>query len=58
MFTGTVPASVGLIALAYAPHNIYVVETILILTCAFKISAHCGFQVCTYIYSYSIYLCV
>ncbi|XP_075977492.1 putative inorganic phosphate cotransporter [Anticarsia gemmatalis] len=42
---GTIPAAIGLIALAYAPQDIYVVETILVLTCAFKISAHCGFQV-------------
>ncbi|XP_075977494.1 putative inorganic phosphate cotransporter [Anticarsia gemmatalis] len=42
---GMVPAGIGLIALAFAPRNIYVVETILILICAFKISAHSGFQV-------------
>ncbi|CAB3221231.1 unnamed protein product [Arctia plantaginis] len=47
---GNIPASIGLIALAYAPHNIYVVETILIITCAFKISSHCGFQVRTFFY--------
>ncbi|KAM3956045.1 putative inorganic phosphate cotransporter [Aphomia sociella] len=42
---GCVPASLGFIALAYAPNNIYVVETILILICAFNISSHVGFQV-------------
>ncbi|XP_059058447.1 putative inorganic phosphate cotransporter [Achroia grisella] len=42
---GCVPAAVLFIALAYAPSNIYVVETILVLICAFNISSHVGFQV-------------
>ncbi|KAH9630964.1 hypothetical protein HF086_013503 [Spodoptera exigua] len=42
---GNVPAAIGLIALAYAPKNMFVVEAILVFTCAFKISAHLGFQI-------------
>ncbi|XP_052747644.1 putative inorganic phosphate cotransporter [Galleria mellonella] len=42
---GCVPAALGLIALAYVPKNLYAVETILVFICAFKISAHVGFQV-------------
>uniref|UniRef100_A0A2A4JKI4 Major facilitator superfamily (MFS) profile domain-containing protein n=1 Tax=Heliothis virescens TaxID=7102 RepID=A0A2A4JKI4_HELVI len=42
---GNIPAAIGLIALAFAPKNIYVVESILVFTCAFKISAHLGFQI-------------
>ncbi|CAB3221233.1 unnamed protein product [Arctia plantaginis] len=42
---GNIPAGIGLIVLAYAPNDIYVVETILVIICIFKISAHCGFQI-------------
>ncbi|VVD04779.1 unnamed protein product [Leptidea sinapis] len=42
---GTIPAAIGLISLAYAPKNVYVVEIILIFICAFKISCSVGFQV-------------
>ncbi|XP_063891851.1 putative inorganic phosphate cotransporter [Helicoverpa armigera] len=42
---GNIPAAIGLISLAYAPKNIYIVEAILVFTCAFKIAAHLGFQV-------------
>ncbi|CAH0585968.1 unnamed protein product [Chrysodeixis includens] len=42
---GNIPAAIGLIALAFAPKNIYVVEAILVFTCGFKISAHLGFHV-------------
>ncbi|KAJ8721790.1 hypothetical protein PYW08_004192 [Mythimna loreyi] len=42
---GNVPAVIGLVALAFVPKNIYVVETILIIICAFKISAHSGFHI-------------
>ncbi|XP_053609697.1 putative inorganic phosphate cotransporter isoform X2 [Plodia interpunctella] len=40
---GCVGSSVGLIILAYAPQDIYVVETIMVILCGFKISAHYGF---------------
>ncbi|KOB65894.1 Sodium-dependent phosphate transporter, partial [Operophtera brumata] len=40
-----VPAALGLVILAFVPKNIYVVESILVVICAFKISAHMGFQV-------------
>ncbi|CAH0715893.1 unnamed protein product, partial [Brenthis ino] len=42
---GAISAAAGLIALAYAPKNIYVVETILIIICAMKVSTQVGFQV-------------
>ncbi|CAB3250918.1 unnamed protein product [Arctia plantaginis] len=42
---GYFPAGIGLIALAYVPRNIYFVETLLVLICVFKISAHCGYLV-------------
>ncbi|XP_072948721.1 putative inorganic phosphate cotransporter [Epargyreus clarus] len=42
---GSVPAAIGLIALAYAPKEIYIVETILIIICCFKISTQVGFQI-------------
>ncbi|KAJ0176885.1 hypothetical protein K1T71_008064 [Dendrolimus kikuchii] len=42
---GYVPAALGLIVLAYVPKNIYVVEIVLVIICAFKISSHLGFQV-------------
>ncbi|XP_035439752.1 putative inorganic phosphate cotransporter [Spodoptera frugiperda] len=42
---GNVPAALGLIALAYAPKDMLIVESILVFTCAFKISAHLGFQI-------------
>lgn len=56
-FAGHIPAGIGLIVLAYAPNDIYIVETILILICLFKISSHCGFHVRIAIYKYiSLYL--
>ncbi|KAM3956525.1 putative inorganic phosphate cotransporter [Aphomia sociella] len=42
---GCVPAAIGFVALTYIPKNVYVVEAILVFICAFKISAHVGFQV-------------
>ncbi|XP_063822970.1 putative inorganic phosphate cotransporter [Ostrinia nubilalis] len=40
-----VPAAIGFIALAYAPQNIYVVESILVIICCFKVAGHVGFHV-------------
>ncbi|RVE43970.1 hypothetical protein evm_011373 [Chilo suppressalis] len=40
-----IPSAIGLVALAYAPHNIYIVETILVLICSFKIASTVGFHV-------------
>ncbi|XP_032517399.2 putative inorganic phosphate cotransporter isoform X1 [Danaus plexippus] len=42
---GYFPAALGMIALAYLPKNIYIVETLLIIICSFSISAHVGFQI-------------
>ncbi|XP_028032799.1 putative inorganic phosphate cotransporter [Bombyx mandarina] len=42
---GCIPAAIGLISLAYVPQNIYIIETILVLVCAVKVSSHMGFQV-------------
>ncbi|XP_059058446.1 putative inorganic phosphate cotransporter [Achroia grisella] len=42
---GSVPASIGFIVLAYAPNNIYIVEVILVVICAFNIASHVGFKV-------------
>ncbi|XP_052747615.1 putative inorganic phosphate cotransporter [Galleria mellonella] len=42
---GCVPAALLFIALAYAPNDIYIVETLLVLICAFNIASHVGFQV-------------
>ncbi|XP_063384206.1 putative inorganic phosphate cotransporter [Cydia fagiglandana] len=42
---GCIPAAIGLISLAYVKKDIVVVETILVLTCAFKIAAHLGWHV-------------
>ncbi|XP_052741528.1 putative inorganic phosphate cotransporter [Bicyclus anynana] len=42
---GCVPAAVGLLALAYAPKNVYVVESLLVFICAFKIACSAGFHV-------------
>ncbi|CAG9786482.1 unnamed protein product [Diatraea saccharalis] len=42
---GCFPSAIGLIALAYAPKNIYIVESLLVLICAFKIASSVGFHV-------------
>ncbi|XP_045447860.1 putative inorganic phosphate cotransporter [Melitaea cinxia] len=42
---GSIPACIGLIALAYAPRNIYVVEALLIFICSFKIATNVGFTI-------------
>ncbi|GBP81774.1 Putative inorganic phosphate cotransporter [Eumeta japonica] len=38
------PPAFFLVMLALVPKNIYVVETLLVITCAMKISSHLGFQ--------------
>lgn len=45
LIKGNVPAAISVVVLAFAPKNIYVVETILVIICGFKISAHLGFHV-------------
>ncbi|KAL0883514.1 hypothetical protein ABMA27_016879 [Loxostege sticticalis] len=42
---GCVPAAIGFALLAFAPKNIYVIESILIVTCCFKVAASFGFLV-------------
>ncbi|KAJ2948841.1 hypothetical protein O0L34_g5767 [Tuta absoluta] len=42
---GCVPAAIGLVVLAFAPKNIVIVESILVIICAFKVSAHSGSMV-------------
>ncbi|CAH0398530.1 unnamed protein product [Chilo suppressalis] len=44
-WSACIPSAIGLVALAYAPHNIYIVETILVLICSFKIASTVGFHV-------------
>lgn len=56
IFTGSVLPAIGLVTLAYMPKNIYVVETILVLICATKVSSHMGFQVSILIYNYINFL--
>lgn len=55
-FSGNIPAAIGLIALAFAPKNIYIVESILVFTCSFKIAAHLGFQVRIHNFTFNAYL--
>ncbi|XP_049873010.1 putative inorganic phosphate cotransporter [Pectinophora gossypiella] len=42
---GGVPPAIGLVVLAYAPKDVYVIESILVFICAFKIAAHVGSMV-------------
>ncbi|KAL0883512.1 hypothetical protein ABMA27_016877 [Loxostege sticticalis] len=42
---GYMPAAIGFVFLAYAPKNIYVIESILIVICCFKVSSHLGFYI-------------
>ncbi|XP_060803410.1 uncharacterized protein LOC106133662 [Amyelois transitella] len=42
---GCMGSSIGLIILAYAPQDIYVVETIMVILCGMKIACHYGFLV-------------
>ncbi|XP_013197240.2 putative inorganic phosphate cotransporter [Amyelois transitella] len=42
---GSISSSVGLIILAFAPKNIYVVETIMVIMCGLNIASHYGFLV-------------
>ncbi|KAL4708191.1 hypothetical protein ACJJTC_005333 [Scirpophaga incertulas] len=42
---GSIPASILLILLAYAPKNIYIVESLLVAICSFKVASHVGFHV-------------
>ncbi|XP_028173307.1 putative inorganic phosphate cotransporter [Ostrinia furnacalis] len=42
---GCVPAAIGFIILAYAPKNIYIVESILVAICCFKTATTVGFNV-------------
>ncbi|XP_041979298.1 uncharacterized protein LOC121733191 [Aricia agestis] len=41
---GCIPAAVGLVVLGYAPKNIYIVESILVVVCGFKVASHVGFH--------------
>ncbi|XP_045498214.1 putative inorganic phosphate cotransporter [Colias croceus] len=43
--TGAIPASIFFIILAHTSRNIYIVETLLCIICAFKIACSVGFQV-------------
>ncbi|XP_068633427.1 putative inorganic phosphate cotransporter [Battus philenor] len=42
---GSVPAAICLIALAYAPKDVIVVETLLVILCSFKIASNVGVNV-------------
>ncbi|KAJ8731676.1 hypothetical protein PYW07_004840 [Mythimna separata] len=42
---GNIPAAIGLVALGFVSNNIIVAETILVLICSFKVSAHSGFYI-------------
>ncbi|XP_073956086.1 putative inorganic phosphate cotransporter [Choristoneura fumiferana] len=42
---GCFPAAIGLISLAYVKKDIYIVESILVATCSFKVAANLGFHI-------------